>query len=72
MSQGHDGGRGPALPTAAQVDAALNDARHLFSRTLANWVGDVLELRRRGTLSARWNREQRRLAGQGSDLRRAA
>ena len=30
------------------------DARALFRRTLANWVSDLLELRRDRQLQARW------------------
>ncbi len=72
MNNGNEDYRGPLLPTVVQADTALQEARHLFSRTLATWTGDVLELRRRGMLGMQWGDQLHRMTPSGSDRRRAA
>jgi len=50
------------VPSSAHAAQALDEARELFARTLAAWVGDLLTLRRAGLDRAAWTacRAQRR------------
>ena len=42
------------LPTPAEADRVVTEARQLFQRTLSAWVCDLLELRRAGLDRPGW------------------
>ena len=42
------------IPSELEAARIVEAARRTFQRTLAQWAGDVLELRRRGDLGAHW------------------
>jgi len=54
----------PAI--AEQARLAVQDARLVYQRTLAAWVGDLLVLRRAGLAEPAWH------AGHDTDRREAA
>jgi hypothetical protein len=43
------------VPTPAQAERAVRQARELFQHTLANWAFDSLRLRRSGAHRLTWN-----------------
>ncbi len=51
----------PSLPFAdpAGAEQAVEDARRLYQRTLAAWVGDLLTLRRAGLDEPGWTDRDR-------------
>jgi len=43
-----------AMPTPLDGERAVQQARRMFARTLANWTCDLLELRRREITRVVW------------------
>ena len=68
MQDGVNNGPMCHQPTLAEGDRAMQYARRMFQRTLANWASDCLELRRQQITTPRWATEM----SASTDLRLAA